>query len=290
MIILKNKMFIILLLYCLAAFVSASWLPPLNFATRDTSFTFDNTFWVNEGRFSCTSEQKASIIAAIAEAQFLSKGVVQALSVKNAEKSKAFLTWFGRGNASPQMKSSIIQHNYQSLINNLITPKLPIKVDKIDANVPSPATRYSLIYACSPENFEVRSIKMYAKTSTPIADHPYPGPTYVTFYPIFFEKETGLTIQETAKQWKLDKKLESLPSRSLLLIHEFQHMWLATGPDRFCIDVPDPEHNGQAACYSISCCMSVADNLKIKNAQNFANFAAYIYTWPKTAKAPWLKW
>ncbi|KAK1996442.1 hypothetical protein LX36DRAFT_580335 [Colletotrichum falcatum] len=246
-------MLIVSLLYCLPAFVSAVWLPPLNFATRDTSFTFDNTFWVNEGHFRCTSEQKASITAAITEAQFLTKRAVQALSVKNAEKSKAFLTWFGKA--------------------------------------------HSLIYACSPENFEVEGVSMYAKTSTPVADHPYPGPTYVTFYPTFFKKETGLTIQETAKEWKLNKKLEFLSARSLLLIHEFQHMWLATGPDRFCIDVPDPEHNGKAACYSISCrgtdshsCMSVADNLKIKNAQNFANFAAYIYTWPKRAKAPWLKW
>ncbi|KAK2017338.1 hypothetical protein LZ32DRAFT_614450 [Colletotrichum eremochloae] len=242
-------MFIILLLSCLPAFISATWNPgTTNLKTRDISstFTFDKTFWVNDGPYRCTSEQKDAIIEAINDAHILTNKVIQALSVRYAEQSAAFLTWFGQ--------------------------ELPIKVDGLDNHAPSPATSNSLVYACSPETPKATP---YAVTYTTSPGDPYDGPTYVAFHRRFFTEKLTLSLQQMVQEWKrIPYRKRFIPSRALTLIHEFQHMYLATGSDHWCVDVPDPSIKSRpTGCYDFDCCKSIPDDQKIINAQNFAIFA-----------------
>ncbi|KAK2036140.1 hypothetical protein LZ31DRAFT_536726 [Colletotrichum somersetense] len=258
-------MFVILILSCLTAFVSATWLPTGSLETRDTSrtSTFDKVFWANEGYYRCTSEQKDAIIAAIDEAHVLVNQVIQALSVEKAEKSKAFLTWFG-----------------EALRKNIFTTSRP----------PSPATTKSLIYACEPEALSSGGRIAHAETITPNpTESIYRGPTYILFYPSFFaDQKAGQTMENVAREWRRYPNLEDLVAGSLTFIHEFQHIYLATGPDRVCYDMPDPKSpSGEVGCYYPSCsCRSLPDEQKTKNAENFSDFAAYVYTWPNMAEVP----
>ncbi|KAK1996544.1 hypothetical protein LX36DRAFT_580157 [Colletotrichum falcatum] len=285
-------MFVILFLSCLAALVSAGPLDSVNLETRNSPMAFDKVFWVDEGHYKCTSERKKQIITAIDEARFLTNRAIGALWVENAEKSEAYLTWFGKRNASPEMRRSILKHNYQSLITNLVHPEGSVKLDNLDdivEKIPFPATGKSLVYACSPEDSKVGKMDTEAQTLSPIPQSTYSGPTYLVFYPAFFRRlRRSWQLQETAEEWKHDKNAQDVGSGGFVLLHEFQHLLLATGTDRHCGDVSDPSFPpGTAGCYTASCCRSIPDSLKVKNAQNFAFFAAYVYKWPKTAKASW---
>ncbi|KAK2060141.1 hypothetical protein LY76DRAFT_591638 [Colletotrichum caudatum] len=258
---------------------------PANWETRDTSstFTFDKTFWVNDGHLRCTSEQKDTIIEAIEEARGLTNQVIKALSAIYAEKSPAYLTWFGKENSTPEMRKSILEHNFRSLLRNLRRPELAIKINGEGSPVPSPATAKSLIYACDPAKPDGNVLASTLSINSVIQS---PDPTYVLFNDNFFTARRARTLQEVAKQWKdVPYRKANFDTRSLTLIHEFQHMYRATGPDRYCTDVRDPAYKTiSRGCYSIYCCRSLPDNKKIVNAENFAFIAAYIYTWPETAK------
>ncbi|KAK1990864.1 hypothetical protein LX36DRAFT_647296 [Colletotrichum falcatum] len=262
-----------LLLSYLPAFVLAI-RNPIDSNKRDilSVFTFDKIFWVNDGPYRCTSKQKGAILAAIDDAHILTHKVIEALSVRHAEQSTAFLTWFGQ------------EHSFKSLITNLKHPQLPIKIDGLNNRAPSPATANSLVYACNPETPKDTAL---AITHSPSPGDPYDGPTYLAFHHLFFEE--NLSLQQMVNEWKrIPYRKKFIPSRALTLIHEFQHMYLATGLDHWCDDVPDPAVKSRhAKCYDFDCsCKSIPDNQKIINAQNFAIFAEYIYTWPETAKVP----
>ncbi|KAK1586171.1 uncharacterized protein LY79DRAFT_660124 [Colletotrichum navitas] len=240
-----------ILLFFLPLLISATPLSDADIETRDLN-TFDKVFWVNRGRYQCTSGQKADILAAINEAQVIVKKAVTALSLSRSEKSKAYVTWFGKGNASPQTRLSIFQHNYQSVATNLVPPTLPLRLEEVGWDVPFPATKKSLVYACEPEDVLINGQRMFAITRTANSGVPDFGPTYVSFYPEFFTQTTGLRIEEASKQWRLQNKLDNEVAyiRSLTLIHEFQHMSRVTGLGRHCIDVQHPTIES-ASCYSV---------------------------------------
>ncbi|KAK1992335.1 hypothetical protein LX36DRAFT_704158 [Colletotrichum falcatum] len=71
-------------------------------------------------------------------------------------------------------------------------------------------------------------------------------------------------------------------SNGFIILHELQHMPKATSPDPKAEDELDP--NSRNECYSRSCCARLPDNLKIRNAQNFAYFALDIIANPDSLK------
>ncbi|KAK1980406.1 hypothetical protein LZ30DRAFT_594837 [Colletotrichum cereale] len=277
-------------LYCLA--VSASRLDNATIQARDRSFTFDNVFWVSGGTWACKEKRISELNNAIDEARAVTQLAVQALRKPGSEKSEAYKTWFGKGNASPEIKNSILKNNYEALLRNLVRPTSRTYYDRHEqipfpklSNNPKTVTTQSLVFACPPEEQQMchRGSDAFVISAKETWD--YTGTTFLAMCPDFFGREKAMA--EQAAEWRHNRKMRREIPRSIILIHEFQHMARATGFDNHRTDVQDPWSRGN--CYSPECCQNIPDESKIRNAENYGRFAAHVYTWPKTIKKRFMR-
>ncbi|KAK2051594.1 hypothetical protein LY76DRAFT_630453 [Colletotrichum caudatum] len=252
-----------------------SFIPLYLVAAQDSTprlaqrYPFDNAYYVTKGDWVCSKNQLRMIKSAIADTKRIASHVIKVLQVPGAETSEAYRTWFGSSNANVARKDKILEHHYRIALENLREPSMPVTFDVSDspryqvAGHAPPVADHSIVYAC-PE--KLHAIFLCQDTAAAVIlemGGKKPGmqdATVIYFCPDFF---TSRLVSETEmkKEWKQgsDAKL----SRGMVLVHELQHMAVATTASEYCGDL----------AYTSERCKTLSDDKKIKNAQNYAYFA-----------------
>ncbi|KAK1991960.1 zincin [Colletotrichum falcatum] len=255
---------------CLAR-VSA---PPPRLAQREP---FDNMFYIAKGDWVCTRPQLHAINQAIADARRIASHTINVLNVPGAESSEAYQTWFGSSNAN--MKQKVINNHYRSVLENLEKPSRAVTFT-LRENSPfevargPPVTRDSIVYACPNDIYSsgLCEAAVVAAVVTAKGNEPSVlGTTVVYFCPSFFDSDMN-SEKQMREEWKQGK--DARMSRSMVMIHELQHMSTATTNSEHCLDYAIRRNN----------CRSLPDNKKIKNAQNYAYFALDVLVNPNKGK------
>ncbi|KAK2049606.1 hypothetical protein LZ31DRAFT_621113 [Colletotrichum somersetense] len=231
----------------------------------------------------------------IQEARQLADAASKVLRVKNSETSLAFHTWFGKSNASPRVINTLLERHYMTAYTHLPFPTILIRISfgentqyAVPRDKPEPGLN-SLLYVCPSQGKPLNDHCNASDGGQPVAhivitrnaDRQRVGPTILIACPAFFDKKR-LTNAQMVKSYRknVDKGRHS---KGFALLHEIQHMPKATSPGPPADDVADPRDSSEG-CYSARCCTILPDDLKIRNAQNFAFFALDAVAFPKRAK------
>ncbi|KAK1977803.1 hypothetical protein LZ30DRAFT_752604 [Colletotrichum cereale] len=244
---------------------------------------FDNMYYAAEGGdWACSSEQLRVIGDAIAEAVEVAQQTIRVLQKPGAEKSDAYLTWFGRTNANSFIKKRIIKHHYRIVRENLGVPSIPVQVNwdrkpkyQVTGEYP-PVTTDSVVYACLDDTADsqedCRNTAAFVTSEEAWGSPSLADTTMISFCPAFFSSRLN-TKAEMERKWRQDS--DPLMSRGMVLLHEVQHMATATTRHLKSYDY----------AYSAEQCRWLHDASKTQNAQNYALFALDISVYPEKGVA-----
>ncbi|KAK1590661.1 uncharacterized protein LY79DRAFT_579670 [Colletotrichum navitas] len=250
--------------------------PALRLAQRDP---FDHMYYAAKGDWVCDRSQLRIINAAISETQAIARQAINVLAVPGAETSEAYQTWFGPSNANSYRKNQIITHHYRIASQNLRQPSTPVTFDvggtpqyRVAGHAP-PVTRNSIVYGCI-DPFSSRHLcsnTVAAVVSATAHKASYLDATVIYFCPSFFSSSI-ISETQMKNQWRQGR--DAKMSRGMVLLHELQHMAIATTDNEDCVDLS----------YDSASCASLPDNQKIQNAQNYAYFALDVLANPTKGK------
>ncbi|KAK1993470.1 hypothetical protein LX36DRAFT_586282 [Colletotrichum falcatum] len=240
---------------------------------------FESEAVIIEGTWSCTPQQVLAIDQAVVEARELASNALTALSNPGILTSTAYRTWFGSALGGGPSIAALRDHHYQPVMDSLQPPSsdTAFRFEPQPNFPPDTVGNNSLVFACPPSSPGPCSDgAMVAGVNSPTESGPSTfGVTLLVMCPTFFDSGR-LTNAQMVQIWKAQNHFEAV-SAGFSMLHEVQHMLIATGPGERAEDLPNPFFDGNTetaeSCYTPSCCsrLPVAD--KARNAQNFAVFA-----------------
>ncbi|KAK1973328.1 hypothetical protein LZ30DRAFT_611175, partial [Colletotrichum cereale] len=269
---------------------AAATVPDAHAQRRDNGATYDNSYFVIQGTWKCTTSQLAIIDSSIKEAKELATTAVNALKVKGVETSEAFHVWLGRSTATPQLANTILNNHFETAFSLLPEPATPAAfrwTNAAEFKAPlgePPLTNDSLVWGCPPLADQGGQIcRERVQASVARVRGVENAPTMLILCPEFFE--VNVTNAQMIELYKASLSNGDF-SKGQILLHELQHMFKTTfpSPAPADLDEPLPETFGNKDCYSAGCCARLPDSQKLQNAENFAMFALDVSAFPELAK------
>ncbi|KAK1948815.1 hypothetical protein LY78DRAFT_687342 [Colletotrichum sublineola] len=232
-----------------------------------------------QGTWNCTPQQLLAIDQAVVDARELASNALTALNNPRILTSTAYRTWFGSTLGDGPSIATLRDHHYQPIMESLQPPsgETAFRFEPQPNFPPNTVSNNSLVFACPPSSpGPCTDEGMVAGVNSPTEVGPATfGVTLLVLCPTFFDSRRS-TNKQMIQAWKAQNQFDSV-SPGFALVHEVQHMLIATGPGERAEDLPNPFFDGNTEtaqdCYNPSCCsrLPVAD--KARNAQNFAIFA-----------------
>ncbi|KAK7448574.1 hypothetical protein CaCOL14_011780 [Colletotrichum acutatum] len=251
---------------------------------------FDGEAVIIKGQWSCSSQQILDIDQGVVEAHELANAALTALGKSNVARTPAYFSWFGPESGGPSA-SNLIEKHYRPVIDSLKPPSVEtaFRFSPEPLFPPNTVTDKSLVFGCSGNNGPCADGQMVAgvqsATDTEAAVF---GTTLLLLCETFFDK-TRPTNQGMVKQWQAESAIGDM-SKGFVLVHETQHMLIATGAGERADDLKNPFFrfldDRSEDCYSATCCSRLSAAEKVKNAQNYAIFALDSMAFPNAEEQP----
>ncbi|KAK2740055.1 hypothetical protein CKAH01_07224 [Colletotrichum kahawae] len=224
----------------------------------------------------CSEAKIARLPQIINDAQALATIASAVLAEPDTEFSDAFVLWFGDTNSKADLRKTLKQSNYDSVLTYLKPPSANNRVTDMLMDNLSPN---GLTYMCAAADNSMCSGGLVAGAH----QHGAGGLSghSIVLCDSFFE---GVSNQEMLAFWQENRRLKG--SSGFYLLHEVQHLATFVGDNRRCIDVPDPAYTDGSGCYNAGCCSRLAPKDKIQNAQNMAFFALEVMANPESGAPP----
>ncbi|KAF4470895.1 Subtilase [Fusarium albosuccineum] len=178
----------------------------------------------------CNAAQIEILNTTIPEARRMLENAAKALAKKGVEKSPAYTDWFGKQKAVTA--KLLKKHNFQAPLDTL---RLSLEVST-DTLAPGDLDPNAVTFTCWPEK-DIRcnrsgQYRWVAGTKNPSGKDP--AGTLVGLCPMFFELST---LEEVVREFDPNRADTRVSSAALTIVHEMQHVMLATGEDRVCKDI-----------------------------------------------------
>ncbi|KAI8196783.1 hypothetical protein K4K52_011121 [Colletotrichum sp. SAR 10_76] len=224
----------------------------------------------------CSEAKIAKLPQIVNDAQALATIASAVLAEPDTEFSDAFVLWFGDTNSKADLRKTLKQSNYDSVLTYLKPPGANNRVADMLMDNLSPT---GLTYMCAAADNSMCAGNLVAGAH----QHGAGGLSghSIVLCDRFFD---GASNQEMLAFWQENRRLKA--SAGFNLLHEVQHLAAFVGDNRRCIDVPDPAYPDGSGCYDAGCCSRLAPKDKIQNAQNMAFFALEVMANPESGAPP----
>ncbi|KAI8311765.1 hypothetical protein K4K61_011567 [Colletotrichum sp. SAR11_59] len=224
----------------------------------------------------CSEAKIAKLPQIVNDAQALATIASAVLAEPDTEFSDAFVLWFGDTNSKADLRKTLKQSSYDSVLTYLKPPGANNRVADMLMDNLSPT---GLTYMCAAADNSMCAGQLVAGAH----QHGAGGLSghSIVLCDRFFE---AVSNQEMLAFWQENRRLKG--SAGFTLLHEVQHLAAFVGDNRRCIDVPDPAYTDGSGCYDAGCCSRLAPKDKIQNAQNMAFFALEVMANPESGAPP----
>ncbi|KAJ3549462.1 hypothetical protein NM208_g497 [Fusarium decemcellulare] len=181
----------------------------------------------------CNANQIEILKTTIPEAHRMLGNAAKALAKKRVEKSPAYRDWFGK---QQTVSANLLKkHNFQAPLDAL---RLSLQIST-ETLAPGDLDPNAVTFTCWPEE-DVRCNRSgqygwVAGTKNPRDKDP--AGTLIGLCPMFFDLPK---LDEVVREFNPNNPDTRVSSAALTIVHEMQHVILATGDDRVCRDIVYP--------------------------------------------------
>ncbi|OBR13429.1 Subtilase [Colletotrichum higginsianum IMI 349063] len=252
---------------------------------------FDAEAVIIKGTWSCTPEQILIIDQAVVDAHEFANEALTALKNPNVLSSPAYDNWFGSDAGGGPSVAILRDRHYQVVIDSLKPPSVEtaFRFKPEPFFPPNTVTENSLVFGCSGATGPCADGAMVAGVNSATESQPAVfGTTMLLLCETFFDA-TRASNKKMIENWRAESSVGEM-SRGFALVHEVQHMLLATGDGERADDLNNPffgiVDDRSEDCYSANCCFRLSAAEKAKNAQNYAIFALDVTAFPITEEQP----
>ncbi|GKT89805.1 alkaline serine protease [Colletotrichum tofieldiae] len=217
--------------FTLRSFLAGSLLAISPIAASDGSIVkrapFDAEAVIIKGTWSCTPDQILAIDQAVVDAHEFANEALTALKNPNIVNSPAYYSWFGSGTTSPSSTRSSPERR----------DRFPLQAGAVLP--PNTVTDKSLVFGCSGATGPCADGAMVAGVNSATEDAPAVfGTTMLLLCETFFDK-TRASNKQMIEHWRAELSVGDM-SRGFALVHEVQHMLIATGDGERADDLDNP--------------------------------------------------
>ncbi|OHW98910.1 subtilisin-like serine protease pr1j [Colletotrichum incanum] len=251
---------------------------------------FDAEAVIIKGTWSCTPDQILTIDQAVVDAHEFANEALTALKNPKVVNSPAYYNWFGSETGGPSA-TTLRDRHYQPVIDSLKPPSVEtaFRFKPEPFFPPNTVTDNSLVFGCSGATGPCADGAMVAGVNSATENAPAVfGATMLLLCETFFDK-TRASNKQMIEHWRAESSVGDM-SRGFALVHEVQHMLIATGDGERADDLDNPFYgfldDRSRDCYSANCCSRLSAAQKVKNAQNYAIFALDVTAFPVTDEQP----
>ncbi|KAF4992723.1 hypothetical protein FDECE_13629 [Fusarium decemcellulare] len=181
----------------------------------------------------CNATQIEILKTTIPEARRMLGNAAKALAKRGIEKSPAYRDWFG--NQKTVSANLLKKHNFQAPLDAL---RLSLEIPA-ETLTPGDLHPNAVTFTCWPEEDprcnRTGRYRWVAGTKNPRDKDP--AGTLVGLCPMFFELPR---LEEVIREFDPDRADTRVSSTALTIVHEVQHVILATGEYRVCEDIAYP--------------------------------------------------
>ncbi|KAK1843827.1 hypothetical protein CCHR01_13532 [Colletotrichum chrysophilum] len=252
---------------------------------------FDAEAVIIKGTWSCTPEQILTIDQAVVDAHEFANEALTALKNPNVLSSPAYYNWFGSDADDGPSVATLRDRHYQVVIDSLKPPSVEtaFRFKPEPFFPPNTVTENSLVFGCSGATGPCADGAMVAGVNSATESQPAVfGTTMLLLCETFFDT-TRASNKKMIENWRAEGSVGDM-SRGFALVHEVQHMLIATGDGERADDLNNPffgiVDDRSEDCYSANCCSRLSAAEKAKNAQNYAIFALDVTAFPITNEQP----
>ncbi|GJC95899.1 subtilase [Colletotrichum higginsianum] len=243
---------------------------------------FDAEAVIIKGTWSCTSEQILIIDQAVVDAHEFANEALTALKNPNVLSSPAYDNWFGSDAGGGPSVAILRDRHYQVVIDSLKPPSVEtaFRFKPEPFFPPNTVTENSLVFGCSGATGPCADGAMVAGVNSATESQPAVfGTTMLLLCETFFDAARA-SNKKMIENWRAESSVGEM-SRGFALVHEVQHMLLATGDGERADDLDNPFFGiVDDSCFRLSAAE------KAKNAQNYAIFALDVTAFPITEEQP----
>ncbi|KAF9871569.1 hypothetical protein CkaCkLH20_10980 [Colletotrichum karsti] len=281
--------------FTLRSFLAGSLLAISPIAASDEPILkrapFDGEAVIIKGTWSCTPDQITAIEQAVTDAHEFANEALTALKHPNVLQSPAYYSWFGSDSGGGATVATLRDRHFQPVLDSLKPPTVEtaFRFKPEPFFPPNTVTDKSLVYGCSGTTGPCADGAMVAGVNSATESAPAVfGATMLLLCETFFDA-TRASNKQMIDHWRAESAVGSM-SRGFSLVHEVQHMLIATGDGERADDLDNPFYgfldDRSEDCYSANCCSRLSAAQKAKNAQNFALFALDVATFPIEDEQP----